>query len=119
MQYLPYQTRPQAVKCKLTGTMWGCSLFPGTLLPERGYQMADTSTISTEDTETKSPVTLDSLQESLNAIGEQMNWLCDNLMGLFGFVNQLGANGGGIRGMMKAMKDMPEMIQSGNGETGE
>jgi hypothetical protein len=81
--------------------------------------MADTSTISTEDTETKSPVTLDSLQESLNAIGEQMNWLCDNLMGLFGFVNQLGANGGGIRGMMKAMKDMPEMVQQGNGETGE
>jgi hypothetical protein len=36
-----------------------------------------------------------------------MNWLCENMQGLFQFVNQMSANGGGIRGMMHALKQAP------------
>lgn len=49
-------------------------------------------------------VTLDDIARRLDLLGQQMNWLCENLASLFGFVNQMAANGGGIRGMMKALK---------------
>ena len=66
--------------------------------------MADTSTIPTQETEIKEEVTLESLSHRLDMLGEQMNWLCENLAGVFALVGQMGANGGGLMGMMKAMK---------------
>jgi hypothetical protein len=71
--------------------------------------------------EIQEEITLESLSVQVNArldmLGEQMNWLCENLASLFGFVNQIGNNGGGIRGMMKAMKQSPELLeQMGQGE---
>lgn len=71
--------------------------------------MADTSTIPSQEPEIKEEVTLESLSARLDMLGEQMNWLCENLAGVFGIVNQMGQNGGGIRGMMKAMKEIPEV----------
>lgn len=44
------------------------------------------------------------LGRKIDALGSQMNWLVDNLASLFGFVNQMAQNGGGIRGLMHAMK---------------
>lgn len=52
-------------------------------------------------------VTLESLAARLDALGKQMDWLCTNLQGLFLFVNQVGQNGGGLRGMMAAIKKAP------------
>lgn len=49
-------------------------------------------------------VTLDDVVARLDALGVQMNWLCENLASLFGFVNQMSQNGGGMRGLMKALK---------------
>jgi hypothetical protein len=47
----------------------------------------------------------------MNQLGTQMNWLCENLQSLFSFINHLNQNGGGMRGLMKAMKqsNAPEM----------
>jgi hypothetical protein len=75
--------------------------------------MADTSTTVPQDTELKEEVTLELLADKLDMIGEQLNWLCENLAGVFGLVTQMSANGGGIRGMMKAMKDAPELTGQG------
>jgi hypothetical protein len=69
--------------------------------------MTDTNTTIPPSSE----FTMDDLVARMDMFGEQMNWLCDNLAGLFQFVNQMGANGGGIRGLIKATKDMPELIQ--------
>lgn len=52
-------------------------------------------------------ITLESVAAKLDAIGAQMDWLCENLAQLFGFVQQMGANGGGIRGMMKLLNQAP------------
>jgi hypothetical protein len=60
-------------------------------------------------TETKGEVTLESLQARMDMFGEQMNWLCENLQSLFVFVNAVGAEGGGIRGLMSAMKKGPSL----------
>lgn len=49
-------------------------------------------------------VTLESLQGRMDMFGEQMNWLCENMQQLFAFVNQMGQQGGGIRGLISAMK---------------
>ena len=69
--------------------------------------MTDTSTIPLQEPEIKEEVTLESLSHRLDMLGEQMNWLCDNLAGVFELVTQLGANGGGLMGMMKMMKSGP------------
>ena len=61
-----------------------------------------------EETQVTTEITI---EQRLDMIGEQLNWLCDNLAGLFQFVSQMGANGGGIRGLMKTMKESPELIQ--------
>lgn len=63
-------------------------------------------------------VTLTDLAKRLDVLGQQMNWLCDNLASLFGFVNQMATNGGGIRGMMKALKQQEGMpiISEGHSE---
>ena len=55
------------------------------------------------DTDVKS-VTLDDLAQRMDVLGQQMNWLCENLQSLFSFVNAMGNNGGGIRGLMKTLK---------------
>lgn len=59
-------------------------------------------------------VTLESLSARLDVMGQQLDWLCEqqawlcqNMSGMFSFVTQMGQNGGGIRGMLKSMKDMP------------
>ena len=62
------------------------------------------------DEETESPpeevvvVTLESLAYRIDSLGKQMDWLCENLQSLFSFINHLNSNGGGMRGMLKAMK---------------
>lgn len=50
-------------------------------------------------------VTLDDLAKRIDILGQQMNWLCENLQSLFGFVNAMSNNGGGVRGLMKALKE--------------
>jgi len=52
-------------------------------------------------------VTLEDLAARIDVIGQQMDWLCENLQSLFLFVNQMGASGGGIRGLMHALKQAP------------
>lgn len=39
-------------------------------------------------------------------IGTQLNWLTENLAGVFNMVNTVSQNGGGVRGMMKMMKEL-------------
>jgi hypothetical protein len=73
--------------------------------------MADTSTTIPQEPQLKVEVTVESLGVKMDMLGEQMNWLCENLAALFGFVNQMGQNGGGIRGMLKAMKETPGLSE--------
>lgn len=72
-------------------------------------------------------VTLESLSARLDAyeaaslnrdnqLGLQMNWLCENLQSLFVFVQQVGQNGGGIRGMMQAIRHAPPDLKQQVGE---
>lgn len=49
-------------------------------------------------------VTLEDLAARLDVLGGQMNWVCENLQSLFAFMQQVGQNGGGLRGMMQALK---------------
>lgn len=70
------------------------------------------------DTEQVTEVTLDDLAHRMDMFGEQMNWLCENMQSLFLFVNQLGQNGGGIRGLMAAMKKgAPELTVDAENES--
>jgi predicted enzyme related to lactoylglutathione lyase len=57
-------------------------------------------------------ITIEDLAHRMDMFGEQMNWLCENLQSLFMFVNQVGANGGGIRGLLKAAKEAPELKET-------
>ena len=69
--------------------------------------------------DTKSSVTLDELGQRMDVLGQQMNWLCENLQSLFGFVQAMSSNGGGVRGLMKAIKqhEPPELpVQEGEEE---
>jgi hypothetical protein len=75
--------------------------------------MSDTSTTVQQEPVLKEEVTLESLAARMDMLGEQLNWLCENLAGVFGLVNQMGANGGGIRGMMKAMKEIDTVSVQG------
>jgi hypothetical protein len=75
--------------------------------------MTNLSTTIQQEPEVKEEITLESLSARLDMLGEQMNWLCENLAALFGFVNQMGQNGGGIRGLMKAMKETPGLMEQG------
>lgn len=68
-------------------------------------------------TETQSgEITLESLAARLDAIGGQLEWLCNNLASLFSFVGTVSNSGGGIRGMMKAMREAPPVVVGSNGE---
>lgn len=57
-------------------------------------------------------ITLEDLATRMDMFGEQMNWLCNNLAELFKFVNAMGQSGGGIRGLMHAMKNAPELTNN-------
>lgn len=57
--------------------------------------------------ETSVAESLAELGRKMDTLGQQMNWLCENLSSLFGFVNQMSQNGGGIRGMMHALRQGP------------
>lgn len=48
---------------------------------------------------------LDLVLQQQNLLGQQMNWLVDNLSSLFSFVGNVSQGGGGIRGLMKGLKD--------------
>lgn len=57
-------------------------------------------------------ITLDSLAARLDVLGNQMNWVCENLQSVFAFVQQMGQSGGGFRGMMQALKNgQPQEVQ--------
>jgi len=49
---------------------------------------------------------MEAVYEQQQQIGNQLNWLCENLAGVFGMVTAVSQNGGGFRGMMKMMKEM-------------
>jgi hypothetical protein len=72
--------------------------------------MSDTTVVESDQTVTP-PVTLEDLAQRLDNLGEQMNWLCENLASLFTFVNAMSSNGGGMRGLMKTLKQQqpPEL----------
>ena len=71
--------------------------------------MKDTAVIETEQVEVVGePTRALTLEEKVDIIGGQLNWLCENLTALFGLVNSMGQNGGGIRGLMKAMSAMKD-----------
>lgn len=55
---------------------------------------------------------IDGLSQRVDVLGQQMNWLVDNMQHLFAFVNQMGSNGGGIRGLMKALQQGPPQLPS-------
>lgn len=73
-----------------------------------------------EDTQ-ESSITLEELGRRMDILGQQMNWLCENLQSLFGFVQAMSANGGGVRGLMKAMKqhEPPDLPSQTEEETDE
>lgn len=65
-----------------------------------------------EQVEETTEVTLESLQNEIRQLREQvdqlgglLNWLCENMQGLFQFIQQMGQSGGGIRGLMSALKN--------------
>ena len=58
------------------------------------------------------PVTLEELGHRMDVLGQQMNWLCENLTSLFTFVNQMGQSGGGIRGLMHMLKQGPPELNT-------
>ena len=55
-------------------------------------------------------VTLEDIAQRLDIIGQQLNWMTENLQSLFAFVSQIGSNGGGLRGLMHLMKQGPPEI---------
>lgn len=62
-------------------------------------------------TENIEETSLESISERLDVLGKQMNWLCENLESLFGFVSQMSASGGGLRGMLSLLKSSPPDLQ--------
>ena len=69
-------------------------------------------------TEDHTEISLNDLAARMDMFGEQMNWLCENLAELFKFVNAMGASGGGIRGLMSAMKKGgPDFIEANTTES--
>lgn len=70
-----------------------------------------------DDAAVTEPVTLDALAARIDALGRQMDWLCENLASLFGFVSSMSSQGGGIRGMLKALRtESPELTSVGTSE---
>jgi hypothetical protein len=63
--------------------------------------MSDPTINMSGEATVKEELTVD---EKLDRLGAQMNWLVENLSSLFVFAQQLGNNGGGIMGLLKGMK---------------
>jgi hypothetical protein len=63
--------------------------------------------LSLDDRLTNVDTRLAMLVEAVNSLGSQMNWLCENLAQMFAFMGQVSANGGGVRGLMTALKQSP------------
>lgn len=57
--------------------------------------------------------TIEGLCTRIDMLGAQMTWLCENMQGLFQFINQMGSSGGGIRGLMSALKSGPDLSSNG------
>lgn len=57
-------------------------------------------------------ITLAELGRRMDILGQQMNWLCENLQSLFAFTQQVSQSGGGLRGLMHAMKQAPPEVNS-------
>lgn len=78
--------------------------------------MTDTNHLipHTEDSPRESSIEeeLSGLNARLDMLGQQMNWLCENLQSLFLFVNEMGSSGGGLRGMISALKKSHAPIPS-------
>lgn len=66
--------------------------------------MADTQDEPMLPTNTEE-ITLNSLADRLDILGNQMNWLCENLQSVFVFVQQMGQSGGGWRGMLQSFRN--------------
>ena len=49
-------------------------------------------------------VTVKELGEKIDALGAQMDWLCENLASLFTFASQMSNSGGGLRGLLSVLK---------------
>jgi hypothetical protein len=67
--------------------------------------------------EQSTAITLDDIALRMDALGNQMNWLCENLQSLFLFVSQVNSNGGGLRGMLSALKHAPPEMKTGGSES--
>jgi hypothetical protein len=67
------------------------------------------SMTAVNDTPVETPpateITLESLAARIDSLGAQMTWLCENMQGLFQFITQMGQQGGGIRGLLGALKN--------------
>lgn len=57
-------------------------------------------------------ITLEALAHRLDALGKQMDWLCENMQSLFLFVQTVSQNGGGIRGMLQTLRSAPPAMLS-------
>lgn len=56
-------------------------------------------------------ITNEALAERLDQLGMQMNWLCENLQSVFQCVQQIGQNGGGLRGMLNTLRQSPPQMK--------
>lgn len=64
-------------------------------------------------------VTNEEIAARLDSLGQQMDWLCENMSQLFQFVGAVSNNGGGIRGLMRSLKDQqPNLSTTGNTPVG-
>lgn len=75
--------------------------------------MTDTQAVTRSPSELRSggdsTVTIDDLAGRMDQLGQQMNWLCENMSSLFAFVNQMGSSGGGLRGLMHMLRSTPDL----------
>jgi len=88
---------------------WGVTL---TLVCPKGNGVCMTEvseSLQTDDKLEELSKRIDTLSEKIDLIGQQNDWLCENLQSLFLFVQQVGSNGGGIRGLLSAMKQGPSL----------
>lgn len=73
--------------------------------------MTATDSIAQSDGLAHTEISSEELARRLDIIGHQLNWLCENMQSLFYFVQQVSSSGGGVRGMLHAIKNMPSEMQ--------
>lgn len=69
------------------------------------------SRVSDTDVQVQSEVSMADLAQRLDILGQQMNWLVENMQSLFQFVQSVSNNGGGLRGMMNMLKQQPPQVK--------